>query len=60
MSFSMSRQPLTRRNFFSASTIAALTQRRTLEPPCQRFTFLEYVTIPLLRFSMAFVVRSFL
>ena len=32
MSFSISRHPLTRRNFFSASTIAALTQRTTIEP----------------------------
>jgi len=47
MSFSMSRHPLTRRNFFSASTIAALSQRTTIDPPCQRFTFIEYVTIPL-------------
>jgi hypothetical protein len=45
--------------FFSASTIAALTQRTTIEPLCQRFTFFEYQAIPLLRFSIAFVVRSF-
>jgi hypothetical protein len=46
-------------DFFSASTIAALTQRTTIEPLCQRFTFFEYQAIPLLRFSIAFVVRSF-
>ncbi len=45
--------------FFSASTIAALTQRTTIEPPCHRFTFFEYVAIPLFRFSIAFVLRSF-
>jgi len=55
----MSRHPWTRRNLFSASTITALVQRTTSEPPCQRFTFLEYETIPLFRLSIAFVVRSF-
>jgi len=52
---SISRHPWTRRNFFSASTIATLTRRTTIPPPCQPFTFLEHVTIPLFRFSMALV-----
>jgi hypothetical protein len=39
--------------------MAALTQRTTIEPPCQRFTFLEYEGIELFGFSIAFVLCSF-
>jgi hypothetical protein len=44
--FSTSRRPRTRRNFFSASTIAAFIHRTTVDPFCRRFTFFEYDTTP--------------
>ena len=50
--------PCTRRNPFAASSTPAATQRSTIVPPRQRFTWRCTWRVRLRRLSMAFVVAS--
>ena len=54
----ISLHPFTRRNPFAASSTPAATQRSTIVPPRQRFTFRFTWRVRLSRLSMAFVVAS--
>ena len=57
-SVGISLRPFTRRNPFAASSTPAATQRSTIVPPRQRFTFRFRWRVRLSRLSMAFVVAS--
>ena len=54
----ISLHPFTRRNPFAASSTPAATQRRTIVPPRQRFTFRFTWRVRLRRLSIAFVVAN--